>query len=395
MPLSSKQRAMNMKMKKTIKSLVATLVLLNLAPAFSQEELHIFGFFQSTFQYTPSTFEFSNPEFGIDAELDLESKSFLMQQMNMFFRKDLSSDFNMWVNLQFTNTFSTNHRWGTFNVEEAWIRYRHSNLFSLKAGLLIPRFNNLNEVKNRMPYLPYVLRPFIYEATYSEVVGDLENYVPHRAFLQGYGEIELGHSLALDYALYLGDSEADFFATEDTEFAFQSGVDTTMNFLLGGRLGLKTSSFKIGTSLTLDKDNLAAFELGSVRRTRIGGDLSFTVSRFSFESEIIAVKHESVANVELDKLFYYLTLQYDFTDKFFGYMFHSRVRDDFDPVSKNGISAYSPGVGYRVMDTIVIKAQYIKTILDDGSLPPTEEFPIPLDFEFDINFFSMAVSIFF
>jgi len=385
---------MNM-MTKPIKSLVITIALLNLSPAYSQEDLNVFGFFQSMFQYAPSTWEFSNSQFDISEKLEFESKSFLMQQMNLFFRKDLSSDLNVWINFQFTNTFSHERRWGTFNVEEAWLRYRHSNLFNLKAGLLIPRFNNLNEVKNRMPYLSYILRPLIYEETFSEVIGQSEDYVPQRAFLQTYGEIGLGHDIALDYAAYVGDSEAAFFVNDDADFVFQSGVDTTMNFLVGGRLGVKTSALKFGGSLTLDKDNLAAFGLGAVRRTRIGGDLSFMISRLSFEGEVILIKHESVANVDLDKLFYYGMLQYDFTDQFFGYLFHSRVKDDFNPVFEDGIFAYSPGVGYRVKDTVVIKAQYIKTISNDGMIPPSEEFPIPFDFEFDANFFSVALSIFF
>lgn len=269
--------------------LALTMVFLSITSLPGQEDLTIFGYFQSTFQYGRTKFSMENQTLGVSEKTETESKSFLLQQLNVFFRKNIAADFSIWVNFEFTNSFSSARKWGTFSLEEAWLRYRQSNQFMLKAGLLIPKFNSLNEVKNRTPYLPYIFRPLVYESSFSDVVGNLEDYVPHRAYLQGYGEIDITHDAALEYTLYVGDAEADFHADADTPYALQTGVDTTMIFLLGGRLGVSTRDFRFGTSVTLDKDNLSEAGLGSVRRVRIGGDLSVMVSRLTLEGEVIFV----------------------------------------------------------------------------------------------------------
>ena len=90
--------------------------------------------------------------------------TFILQQANIFFRKQFNSRFAAFVDLEFTNTYASTRKWGTFRLEEAWVRYQTSEEFSIKAGLLVPVFNNLNEIKNRMPLLPYITRPFVYEA---------------------------------------------------------------------------------------------------------------------------------------------------------------------------------------------------------------------------------------
>lgn len=379
-------------MQPIVKKLIVLSVFLNLTPALGQEEVDIFGYFQTNFTYLKDRTTLSNSDVGFQSESESERKYFSVQQTNIFLRKELSVQWAAWLNLEFTNSFSSDEGWGTVNLEEAWLRYRHSNKFHLKAGLLIPRFNNLNEVKNRMPYLPYILRPLVYESSLAEVIGQ-EDYVPERAYFQMYGDLPVSPNWVFDYAVFIGNAEADFH-NNDPRLQIQTGIDTTTIFLVGSRLGLKASNFKAGVSVTLDKDNLARHGLGEVRRTRIGGDLSFTVARVSFEGEMILVKHGEVEGVNLDKNFFYGTIGYDITDRVFGYLTYSRMQDNLSPTIEDGLISISPGIAFRFIETVLFKAQYVK-VLNDGSVPASGGNPVPFDLEFNIDVIALGASIIF
>ena len=42
---------------------------------------------------------------------------------------------------------------GSTKLEEVWVKYRADRRFNLKMGMLIPIFNNLNEINNRTALL--------------------------------------------------------------------------------------------------------------------------------------------------------------------------------------------------------------------------------------------------
>jgi hypothetical protein len=125
----------------------------------------------------------------------------------------------------------------------------------VKAGLLIPTFNNLNEIKNRSPLLPYVFRPLAYESTIANII-TLEDYVPQRAFLQIDGCIPVDQ-LRFDYAVYIGNSESGFIHGNQSSNGYDTtipGSDTTAHKLLGGRVGVRYDGIKFGVSFTDDRD---------------------------------------------------------------------------------------------------------------------------------------------
>ena len=102
-----------------------------------------------------------------------ESITFNLQQLNMFFQRDITQQWTSFVNVEILNNYSSSRQWGALNLEEAWVKYRRNNFFSLKLGLQIPIFNNLNEIKNRTPLLPYIIRPLVYETSMSEAISSL------------------------------------------------------------------------------------------------------------------------------------------------------------------------------------------------------------------------------
>lgn len=362
-------------MKASLQILVITLILFaGSTAAYGQSEpLNIFGYFQTN--YLDSRMEIEM--FG--QEIDRQTRSFSLQQANLFLNKNFSPQMNAFVNFELTNSFSSARDWGSFSLEEAWAQYRASDLLQIKGGMLIPTFNNLNEVKNRTPLLPYILRPLVYEATYAEYF-DMGDFIPERAFVQVSGTMPVGAAQA-EYAVHVGNSEYSLLATRAEG---GSGLDTTRYKAVGGRVGLRYRAVKAGVSATYDRDNVArssvpAFRaLGTVPRTRLGADLSLAYAGFTVEGELIRVVHdEDVADLSMDKLFYYGSLQYDFTDQVFGYVAYSSLAAKnaegsgfgLPPFPEVKLSTYTAGAGFRPTFNVVLKAQYEHFALDANEFP--------------------------
>jgi hypothetical protein len=325
----------------------------------------VFGYFQTSFHHFNQKGDDEN--------------SFNLQQLNVFLAKRITPRWRAFVNFEFTNNFSTERLWGDFSIEEAWLGYSFTRRTHLKAGLLIPIFNNLNEIKNKTPLLPYVIRPIVYEASFANDVG-AESFIPRRAFMQLYGYFEAPSS-KLDYAFYIGNSPN--ITSRVTETALQSGVDSTANFMGGGRIGIRRGEFKAGISGTYEHTNeiveAAEYlerepeELESVPRHRIGADLSYRWGGIVLESEYILSHYEIDAiKYNIDRRFVYVTLGYQASETLFlygGYWWTGI--DGFVVVESPGIigtfdlfeseldlSIPVGGVAWTMNDQITLKGQF-------------------------------------
>ena len=158
--------------------------------AAEDDELRVFGYSQNMLRHVNDDM--------------FDSNSFLLQQLNIFLQKPLGPRWTSFVNLEMVNSYSSFRRWGAFNLEEAWVRYRLNREFNLKLGLQIPIFNNFNEIKSQTPLIPYIIRPLVYESSFNEIIL-LDEFTPGRAFVQAYGFMPRGE-VKIDYALYLGNS---------------------------------------------------------------------------------------------------------------------------------------------------------------------------------------------
>lgn len=355
--------------------------------------LKVFGYFQNSLQHW-TVFE-NHPA----------QNSFGLQQLNLFLQKDLSRNWTAFVNFEALNTFSSSRRWGALNLEEAWVKYNHNMKFNLKLGLQIPIFNNLNEVKNRTPLLPYIIRPLVYETSFGEFF-PLEEFVPARAFVQAYGFLPAGET-KFDYAVYLGNSPN---LNEDPERG-QTGVDTTKAFLVGGRLGIRYRELKLGLSATYEKSNgfieLAdslgrqPAELQELPLTRLGGDLSYNLAKFSFESEFITVDvHTGIPELKLALDFYYATLGYHFTNELFGYGsywvtdVHATVLiPNKERMEDEDILVSTMGISYDMSDRIRLKGQFSRVRDYDKIQLVSQDLVVKKQDKF--NVWAIAVSVFF
>ena len=370
-------------MFKLKRSIITIFLIAYLGHGQEQENpLKIFGYFQNSFGH-------------ITHDDQKNYNSFNMQQLNVLLQKDLLEDWTAFINFQGVNNFSAERRWGSFSIEEAWIRYRYDNHFNLKLGLQIPVFNRLNEIKNRTPLLPYVVLPLVYEDSFSEDV-DIESYIPKRAFFQVYGFWSFFDNFKLDYAAYLGNSP-NISRWEDNS---NSGQDTTDTILSGGRIGIRYKGVKAGFSYTSDQilnfayqiadlDSAAQnkFKTNSVHRVRIGLDFSVEIGDWTFESEYIDVLFDNQGTIfEMDRRFYYGTLGYQINNELFSYLSYWFLKEKYEPIGTHAFKVLTPGLAYNLSEIITLKAQFARIFFETtGFLQPNVNF----------NYYSTAVSVYF
>ena len=352
-----------------IKNIILSLFLLFAvsSTAFGQNnDLNIFGYYQVNY---------TNFNVYSGGSKTLDISSFLMQQMNVFFQKNFNPELSSFVNLEFTNSFSLKDSIGGFKIQEAWFKYSPARYFNVKAGVLVPRFNNFNEIKNRTILLPYIYRPIAYETYFFDQFGTGE-FVPTTANLQVYGDLPIG-DLTLNYTAFYGNSETSMLNTNSSFWG--PGQDPTPYKMVGGRIGAEYNDLQLGVSLTNDRKNLdkasngfqtVEYKLGYVPRTRFGAYLNYSLSGFELEAELIKVYYDlSQANKDtlalspfnpksFDKSFYHVNLLYNVTDNFAVYVGYDYMKGEDNFFTTNGVKIYNYGVSYRPSDSILLKAQY-------------------------------------
>lgn len=408
---------------------------------YAQDEnsLKIFGYWQGTYQFNDGG-KVTRPAMGSEnssTSTTPKSSSFMTQQLNLFLAKDFAvetGELSTFVNFEFVNNFNSSKKWGNFSLEEAWLKYTYSDALSIKAGMLIPTFNNMNTIKNKTPLLPYIMRPIIYEASSAELV-PLSAFVPDKASIEVSGFVPLTalplvSDFNFDYALYVGNSESSYIATTATT-NYARGLDSSMFKMVGGRIGFRSQNIKFGVSGTYDRENLGEIfdstKAGSnVVRWRLGADLSINYGDFFFEGEFIKVLYDrtsaqkevmsSLQNMfpgggdpgsnpglppdslggpgngnngnggkmpmpsSLDKYCYYLTLGYQPFKNFTTYISYTYVKDDYHMVLRDGMKSYSFGINYQLNNSVVLKSQYIHNKL--GS-----------KFDYNTNYYNAAISV--
>jgi len=320
-----------------------------------------------------------------------------VQQLNLMFRKEFSTNVSTFLNFEIINNFSTEKNWGEFNLEEIWLNYEYVSNHSIKGGLLIPKFNNLNEIKNRMPLLPYINRPPIYEPSFRQVL-EPSNFLPERAFIQFQGKFYL-NEFELNYAAYGGSSDSKYIVNNDADLiGLNSGTDTTDFKLFGGRLGVNYNDLRLGVSTSFDKTNHQVDLQEDVKRVRLGFDVGFSVYGFTLDGEYIKVTLDPKNTTkDLNKVFYYGTLIYDITEKIFVFGTYSYMENKETDFLASGLTGTYYGGGYRALDNLVLKFQYSNATIN-GDMPiiinPALP-PIIGKVDLDFKYYSIAFSVLF
>jgi hypothetical protein len=367
--------------------LLIAVLLFCAAPLSAQEsETSMFGSFQAIFFTQKSRLAVTdNHRFGT-LSISEERSSFAIQQLDIFLHREIDNEFSAFIDLEYQLNYSSEHRWGSMSVQEAWLQYSPMDEFNIKAGLLYPSFNHLNEIKNRLALLPYIFRPGVYERLLSRLYNS-ENYIPEQAFLQLHGAIPVS-KIFFDYAVYAGNSEASYITRAGTDgtlvsernqnFEFLSGVDPTdvKLKLFGGRVGLRSrdEQLKAGMSWTHDYDNLRdtlsympalllprSKLVGDAPRHRVGADLSGSVGPVQFEGEYIGVFYDydkaERLGIDMSLSFVYGMLGYWFTDQLFLYTLGEAGHGTFGESWRH--TTFSVGASMKLNTAVTAKGQFI------------------------------------
>lgn len=377
-------------------------------PAISQtgSPLQVYGSMQGIFFHEAGDMQLKSGVASLDSTInDYDRNSFNIQQLDIFLRKSLSEKFTFFTDIQMSLDYSSDDNWGSIKLDQAWIDYRHSDCFGVKAGLLIPKFNRLNEYRNRLESLPYIFRPVVYETMLSDVFSQ-EDYVPERAFVQAYGFLPFG-PMRLDYAAYVGNAESSLITDSglfENHDDYITGTDQT-SFdakLVGGRIGFRKpdETFIAGVSATYDKDDKTRPRIdqmgrlcpamGLIPRFRMGMDFHFNVWNFEANAELIKVSYyydrDKYPNVDLGQLLVYGALLYNFSEDYFVYGLYQYMDDRYE----NSVSdAFSAGAGWRLTNFLTLKAQYVRF---EGSYKYSD---YKMEMENNIDFFMVGFSVLF
>lgn len=390
--------------------------------AQQDDDLYIFGFSQVILNNKVTSFKIQpSNAIPVSYETTFRNTSFALHQVNLFFQKPINSRVTFFLNMEATGSYSSKTPSGALEFPEGWLSYRFSNQLEVKAGLLLPKFNNLTEIKNRLPLFPYLIRPILYETLLSNLITP-EDYKPENAYFQITWNNPIFKNKQINAAFYLGNAENSYLskveggagrALNKESAAFYLGEDLSTTLLVGGRIGIENDlrTFKFGISGTIDKDNRTEIEqsvfrldplitpvLGEIPRYRLGIDFSFVKHKFAFESEYMGVFHDhssfrakpAFENLNLNKLFIYSNLTYNFTEKYYVFGFASYHKDySYELLSNNtpdaaGLTILSSGGGYRPIDEIVIKVQYTNAWLLNNDF-----------LDANISFFSLGLSTIF
>jgi hypothetical protein len=351
------------------------------------EGINIFGYFQaqaSNYESLPSRYSSTTPV--------VRTLNFGLTQANVFVTKNFAPGLSSFVNFEFVNNFSSDRQWGSFNLQEAFLRYEYDETFTVKAGYFIPRFNSMYEVYNRTPLFPYLLRPLMYETQFGQLT-NIFNALPSRALLQVSGVVPAGE-LGIEYAAYIGNPGEAFIESRNVPINpayVPVGQNATNYKAVGGRLGLKYDAISMGVSGVLDKDNKRSFVIdldgtqtgsfGDLDRQRYGADFSASWNGFTLTSELLltttSLTQEQKDSLEVwanipnsqvgnnfDVKSYFVSLQYDATQKVSVYGMYELYNDNFMPflIGIDGYGGWTGGVAYHCTDDIVLKGQYARLL---------------------------------
>lgn len=373
-------------MNKRFLTVVLGILTLTSSFTFAQSDLEIFGFAQTSFSHFESWY--SQP---IDPDFDEEHVYNFMGigQLNIMMAKQFNPEFSAFVNFEFINDYSSDKGFGSFNLQEAYIRWDYRDFMKVKFGMLIPKFNNLYEIYNRTPLLPYLIRPKAYEANWGNLI-DVFDFLPQKALIQIDGNIPTG-PVTLQYAVWAGNPPSSLISSSENDLipGYTAYGQSAINFMsFGGRVGVINSYLKAGVSVTRDRENRRNIiidwdentaDFGDLDRLRVGADLSFSIGDLKVEGEYIMTKSTTTAEMDasliewnaespdligsdFDKYFYYVAATYSFSEKFYAFVMYDAISDNFDSwfYGNEGYKGFHFGAGYSVIDEIVIKAQYNK-----------------------------------
>ncbi|MFZ4619280.1 MAG: hypothetical protein ACOYNS_01875 [Bacteroidota bacterium] len=365
----------------------------------AQDEVNVFGYFQTYYNSFSNKYGPPGPPTG---EQNYSYNTLGIGQLNLFLQRPIGENFTAFVNFEYINNFSSGRGYGDYNIQEAYVRWDYKDYLRFKFGMAIPQFNAMFQIYNRTPLLPFLNRPKLYEATGGNLV-DIFDILPQKSLLHIDGFVPT-NLVNLEYAVYLSGPTNGFVSSPKNDLlpGYVPFGQTSVKYLgIGGRIGIVSGPVKAGISVTTDVENKRHYlqdmakkylpymddsvaqlylndqtNLGDLNRMRYGADITISLNNLTIAAEFLQTKTalSSVNQATLnqwhandsyyigngfDKLFYYVSATYYFTDELYAFGLYDYLDDKADPFyfGVNGYYGMSGGAGYHVNDNMVVKVQ--------------------------------------
>lgn len=145
--------------------------------AQAEDDLRVFGYFQTGFQH-------------VSSDVSKDENTFNLQQLNLFFQKNISTHWSAFVNFEILNNYSSSRHWGRSTWKRPGSNTVITNHLPSNWGCRCRRLTTSMRSKTA-PAAAVNIRPLIYETSFGEFLA-LEEFVPARAFAQVYGFWPIG-----------------------------------------------------------------------------------------------------------------------------------------------------------------------------------------------------------
>ncbi len=393
------------------------LIILSLFPcSLFADGMQLMGSLQSIYMQRENSLHITNNYWNEEINETYSNSTFAVQQLDLILINEFDYNIKTFVDLTFNWNYDSNKGWGEFDIQEAWAQYSYSDGLNIQFGQLIPRFNYNNELRNKLPLLPYIIRPVYYEEILNNIF-NVEDLIPETAYFQVYGMLPLLSKMRLDYSLFVGNSEDSYIISskENNHYHLSenvNGIDTTglKQKLIGGRVGVHTASesIRLGVSVTHDYDNrrdtllrMWPSPIGDLERWRIGWDMNFAFSGFELDGEFIYVDYKvgdsnfednmmSFAPKMVNKKEYYIlsyltSALYNISSKIFVYGRYNNIDNTVDNFKVQDISF---GAGYKILPNCVAKVQYLN---HDQSFKNSDENKLLYNYNADMLVLALSV----
>jgi hypothetical protein len=249
---------------------------------------------------------------------------------------------------------------GKVAVERAWIEYKYSNSFQIKAGKYLAPFGLMNLSHDATPTILLSFLPSSIYGSHKTPAGYKSRLYPKfGAGVQVLGDVNITNNSWLHYVFYISNGEGSAAYKKDDNKNKGLGARLLYSFMNDNMsLGMSFYSQKYGNGFNTQHDVIAF-------------DLKTSYDHFAFQVEAFFPKMEAVdtnqvANgVMTNILGYYGQLSYTFSDTYTP-VFQYNYYDGDTSVDDNEETKFTFGLNIAVTSRVFLKGEYQMIQFDDS-----------------------------
>ncbi len=263
--------------------------------------------------------------------------------------------------------FSSSGGSGNIYLAKAFLEYKYSDAFLVRAGKFMSPFGIYNERHDATPtFLSTFLPSSVYGKWDLSFGGEGRLFAKHATGVQILGNL-FNQKWALKYQVYISNGRGPD----------ESAKDNNNNKGFGWRFVLSppVEELRIGISYYSDKNGVA----NNAKQSTLGFDAEFDISSFHLEAEYFLPHLEKIdtSGTPIGKFWdvngYYILAAYTFFDRLTPFARYEFFDPDID-VNQNGENIIIAGINYALSTSVYFKAEVHGRRFQDASIKKYEMF---------------------